>query len=332
MCEQQYFLEYVLGIKSPSNKKADKGTICHKVLEILAHIKLTSQNNQKIYNDDVIGDVDINNYNLDHITEQVYDYYTSRFKHHEWEIKDFKDCRLWVNKAITEHNGAFDPRDRIIVQPEQHFDIVIEKPWAKYKYETSDGILEGYLAIKGTIDLITQVDDSTYEIIDWKTGKRLDWATGQEKTFDKLQNDPQLRMYHYATSLLYPKIDHIMVSINFINDGGAFSICYDKSDLSETENMLRQKFEIIKKSKVPRLNKSWKCNKLCHFGKTTFENSHIPPITEYRENQICGINKPMTKCEQVKHDIELKGMNAVVDEYTVPGYTVGRYKAPGSAE
>jgi hypothetical protein len=40
----------------------------------------------------------------------------------------------------------------------------------------------------------------------------------------------------------------------------------------------------------------------------------------------------MTKCEQVKHDIELLGINNVVDTYMTPGYTVGKYKAPGSAE
>ena len=39
MCEQQYFLEYVLGYRGPSGQKADKGTIVHKVLEILAVIK-----------------------------------------------------------------------------------------------------------------------------------------------------------------------------------------------------------------------------------------------------------------------------------------------------
>ena len=32
----------------------------------------------------------------------------------------------------------------------------------------------GTLALKGTIDLITDVGDGVYEIIDWKTGRRLD--------------------------------------------------------------------------------------------------------------------------------------------------------------
>lgn len=333
MCEQQYFLEYVLGYRSPSNKKADKGTICHKVLEILAHIKLCNQNNETIYNDDLIGQIDINLYDLDKITRDVYSHYTSQFKHHEWTPTDLKDCLKWVNKAIVDHNGAFDPRTRTIVQPEQHFDIVIDKPWADYSYKTKDINLEGKLAIKGTIDLITKVNDSTLEVIDWKTGRRLDWATGQEKTLEKLYNDPQLKIYHYALSKLYPEYDHIIMSINFINDGGAFSMCFDKSDLNETENLIRKKFEQIKSCKKPRLSKSWKCTKLCYFGKNIFENHpSVLPILEYRDNQLCGKGNYMTMCEQIKHDIELKGMDSVVDEYTTPGYTIGAYKAPGSTE
>jgi hypothetical protein len=328
MCEQQYFFEYVLGYRGASNKKADKGTICHKVLEVLAFIKLTEQNNQSIYNDDILGDIDINSYKLNTIIEKVYKYYTSKFTHHVWTVRDYKDCHLWVNKALTEHNGNFDPRSRNILCPEQHFDIEIKKPWSYYEYQTKEGILKGHLAIKGTIDLITTVNDNTIEIVDWKTGKRLDWATGEEKTFKKLENDPQLRLYHYAASMLYPNIEHIIVTINFINYGGPFTMCYDRNDLPQTEDMIRKKFETIKLCKRPRLSKSWKCTKLCHFGKNYFPNALI----EYRDNELCAKGTPMTMCEQIKHDIDLKGMSSVVDSYTVEGYSVGKYKAPGSTE
>lgn len=332
MCEQQYFFEYVLGYRGPSNQKADKGTIVHKVLEILAVIKQSEQNNQQFCEDDILGKIDTKQYNIEAITKDIYDYYSSKFHHHKWSEKDLRDCKLWVEKAISYNNGMFDPRNRDILCPEQHFDIVIDKPWAQYKYNTSQGILEGTLAIKGTIDLITKVNDNTIEIVDWKTGRRLNWATGQEKTQEKLEDDPQLRIYHYAVQKLYPDIDHVMVTIFFINDGGAFSVHFDKRDLPKTESMLRDKFDIIKKTRKPRLNKTWMCNKLCHYGKTTFENSKVLPIIEYRDNQTCQKDTFMTKCEQVRHDIELKGIDAVVDEYTVPGYTVGKYKAPGSVE
>jgi len=325
MCEQQYFIEYNLGIRSPSNQKADKGTIVHKVMEILADISLATQKGNLHINDDICGEINVLDYDLNSIIDIVYEYYTSRFTHHNWKPLDLKHCRKWVEKAITVQNGNFDPRNQKIIQPEQRFDIEIKKPWAYYKYSED---MEGYLSIKGTIDLIAQPNENTIEIIDYKTGRRLDWATGEEKTFGKLQKDPQLRMYHYAASVLYPDIEHIIVSIYFINDGGIFSMCYHKEDLFETENMIRRKFETIKNCKKPRLNKSWKCTKLCHFGKNFFPE----PVIEYRDHQLCDKGTPMTMCEQIRHAIQVAGMDATVDKYTAPGYNVGKYKAPGSVE
>lgn len=332
MCEQQYFFEYVLGWRGKSGQKADKGTICHKVLEILAVIKKGLQDNLTVVNDDILGDISTSKYNLNTIIEQVYKYYTEANPHHKWSPKDYKDCHAWVYKAIEFNGGMFDPRNRNILCPEQHFDFEIQKPWAKYSYDTTDGKLEGNLALKGTIDLITLVGDNTIEVIDWKTGRRLDWATGEEKTQEKLENDPQLRIYHYAIKHLFPNIQHIIFSIYFINDGGPFSICFDDSDLSKTEDMIRRKFDVIKQVKRPKLNKSWMCNKLCHFGKTTFQDTNINPITEYRDNASCSKDSVMTKCEQLKHDTELYGIDTVVSLYKHPNHTFGKYKAPGSTE
>jgi ATP-dependent helicase/DNAse subunit B len=328
MCEQQYFFDYVLGYRSPSNKKADKGTIVHKVLEILAFVKFTQQKNETHFTDDILGEIDVNNYDLDDLCNRVYDYYTSNFKHHEWSEKDRRDCTNWTYKAINYGDGMFDPRNKNILYPEQQFDILIDKPWAEYDY----GDLKGKLAIKGTIDLITKANDDTLEIIDWKTGRRLNWATGEEKTQAKLEKDPQLMLYFYAAQKLYPEIKHCIVTIFFINDGGPFSMTFDSKDIYATERLLRKKFEDIKKCKKPKLSKSWKCTKLCHYGNNHFQEAHVTPTIEYRDNQICSKDTFMTMCEQVKHDIELKGMDAVVDEYTMPGYNVGYYKAPGSTE
>lgn len=330
MCEQQYFGEYVLGWRGLSGQKADKGTITHKVLEILAVIKKAQQDNLDTIEDDVVGTLSTSKYNLNEIIEKVYQHYTQQTPHHKWSPKDLKDCHAWVYKAIEFNNGMFDPRNRHILCPEQHFDFEITKPWAKYSYNIGDKTLSGNLAMKGTIDLITLVNDDTIEIVDWKTGRRLDWATGEEKTQEKLEKDPQLRIYHYAIKHLYPHIKHIMFSIYFINDGGPFTICFHDSDLSETENMLRAKFEAIKSTRKPRLNKSWMCSKLCHFGKTTFENTNIEPITEYRDGQVCSVGQTMTKCEQIKHDLDLYGIDTTMELYKHPNHTFGSYKAPGS--
>ena len=334
MCEQQYLFDYVLGYRSPSNKKADKGTIVHKVLEILAFVKFTIQKNEQTFEDDILGKINVYNYNLDDIIDRVYNFYTSHFTHHEWKDVDYRDCKKWSYKAIEYAGGMFDPRNRTILYPEQRFDITIEKPWAEYEYELPSGErLKGHLSIKGTIDLITKPSDNTLEIVDWKTGRRLDWATGQEKTQEKLETDPQLMIYYYAAQKLYPEIDHCIVTIYFINDGGPFSMTFDKSDLQKTEDLLREKFYKIKQCNKPRLSKTWKCRKLCHYGKNTFQgHDSILPILEYREGQVCNPGYNMTMCEQVAHEIQTKGLKNVVDEYTVPGYNVGHYQAPGSTE
>lgn len=338
MCEQQYFIEYVLGRRGSSNKKADKGTIVHKILEILALMKKAQQDGIDTITDDIVGTIDNIKDDLHcdkfilKMANTVYDYYSQQFSHHEWSETDRKDCIKWTSKTLQSYNRLFDPRERNIFRAEQHFDLVIDKEWAHYTYQTNTENLSGQLAIKGTIDLITQIDDNTLEVIDWKTGKRLDWATGEEKTQEKLQKDPQLRLYHYAIHRLFPEYKHIIMTINFINDGGPFSICFDNQENAiETEYFLKEKFQHIKKTQRPALKKTWKCSKLCHFGKNTFDKSidNIEPIIEYRENQQTHINNTMTQCEQIKHDIDINGLSYAIDKYQAPGYSVGKYKAPG---
>ena len=101
----------------------------------------------------------------------------------------------------------------------------------------------GQLAIKGTIDLVTQIDDGVIEVIDWKTGQRKNWATGEEKTYEKLLEDPQLLLYNYAISRLYPDYEQAIMSIFFIRDGGPFSMCFDKSDLKKRYNQIQTNFK-----------------------------------------------------------------------------------------
>ena len=210
---------------------------------------------KSIFEDDEIGEIETANYDpeyLDEIIDRVFDYYTSRIPHHKWLPSDRKHCRAWVWKIFNDDNGFFDPKNRVIVEAEPHFDFEIDESWAQYTHVLDDGtILEGNLALKGTIDLITDIGDNVYEVIDWKTGRRLDWATGQEKTMAKLQKDPQLRMYHLACKKMYPDIKTFLITIHFMNDGGPFTLHFQDSDIPETLEMIKAKFEVIKNTKIP---------------------------------------------------------------------------------
>mgnify|MGYP000097029185 FL=1 len=325
-CGLQYYLTYNLGYQSPSGKKAVQGTVVHKVLEVMAGLQLAKQNagtkRKLVVDDDMLGKVSINKSHLDsyeivnELLDQSFDAYTAQENHHEWYKKEREDCRKWTWAALQWNEGQFDPRNRNIVAPEPHFDIPIEEDWAKFKYTLPNGKeIEGQLAIKGTIDLVTQTDEDTIEVIDWKTGRRIDWATGEEKTYDKLLSDPQLLLYNYAISKLFPDYKQAIMTIFFIKDGGPFSMCFDASDKEKFLGMLKNRFQEIQKDVMPKpispTRSSFKCTKLCHFYKTNWP----------------GTNQNM--CMYIEDRLHEIGMAKTTEECTRAGHSINYYEAPG---
>ena len=324
-CQMSYFLTYNLGWQQTSGKKAQLGTIVHKVMECLAKCKKEIQDNPDInkleIKDDSVGKICFTKNSLytktfvDKLLKKSYEFYTSNCVH-SYSNSDVNFCKDLVKKAIEYNNGQFDPRNRKIVEAEPHFDILIEEDWAKYKYSLPNGkIIEGQLAIKGTIDLVTEVDDGIIEVVDWKTGRRLNWATGEEKTYEKLCEDPQLLLYNYAISKLFPTYEQAIMSIFFIKDGGPFSICFDSDDQTKFLSMLEKRFKQIKRNNFPQpISKdrsSFKCTKLCHFYKNNWE----------------GTNKTM--CNYVEDHITAFGYEDTVDKCKRDGFSINFYEAPG---
>tara|TARA_R110000824_G_scaffold177357_4_gene356700 strand:+ start:90 stop:1067 length:978 start_codon:yes stop_codon:yes gene_type:complete len=325
MCPHSYYLTYVLGHRSPSGQKAEQGTIVHKVMECLANAKQCHQNEEHSFNDDLFGEMEVDfdyiytDEYVKELIEKSYEHYSSESIHH-WTNKHHKECDKWSWDAIQYFDGAFDPRKRNIVSPECAFDFEIDEDWAKYDYILPSGKkLSGNLSMKGTIDLITEVRPNVYEVVDWKTGRRLDWATGQEKDYKKLTTDPQLRIYHYALSKIYPDAEQFLMTIFFIRDGGPFTLCFTKEDMEDTKKMIKKRFEEIKRVAIPRLKKTWKCTRICHFGKNAHESGEVDPNT----------GEPYTICEYVARTIKKRGMNTSLIEDISPGHHFDYYEAPG---
>ena len=278
-CQMQYFITYVLGHQSDSGKKAELGTIVHKVMEILSGLKKYKQDKPRAKYlkvvDDAVGTVRMIKDKLltDDFVESMIDLsfksYAKNSKH-KWRPADRKEMSTVTWLMLKHNNGQFDPRNRDVYETEPHFDIVIEEDWAKFEYETPEGdTVEGQLAIKGTIDLVTKVSDDTIEVIDWKTGRRLNWATGEEKDFASLMNDPQLLLYYYAISKLYPDFPNRIMSIFFCKDPDGkidpqpFSLPFDQQDESKFLEMLKRRFQQISRNMlVWHGNTVWYC---CRF-------------------------------------------------------------------
>jgi hypothetical protein len=308
MCQHKFMLEYILGQPSVSGKKAEKGNITHKTLEIITNIAKAKQDGKSKTIDPDYGPFLVSKYDPDQITRSVYKK-MSEESSHAYYASDLSDCLEWVDKALTYKDGLVNPFNLKIIEAEQYFDLEIKEEWAKYHYTLPDGeLLCGYLNIKGSIDLIYESDENTIEILDYKTGRMFNWATSQEKTEADLQKDPQLLMYFYAVKKLYPQYPFSIVNIYYINAGGVFSVCYDIQDMKRLENMLQNRFETIKNTKVTsriRSNKAnlWKCDKLCSFKKFK------------KDGKIIDL------CEETHRVLTNKG-----HEYLLENYNTGYHK------
>lgn len=330
-CQMQYFITYVLGYRSDSGRRAEQGTMVHKVMEVLAALKKYQQENPKArilkIVDDAIGEVKVGKKKLyedefiEEIAQRSYESY-KKDSPNTWQPRHFKEVMDGCWLFLHHNDGQFDPRERDIYFTEPHFDIPIEEDWAKFDYEINGERVEGRLAIKGTIDLVTLVNEDTIEVIDWKTGRRLNWATMEEKTYDKLWNDPQLLLYFYAMSKLYPQFPNRIMSIFFSKDKDGkydprpYSMPFSEEDEPRFLEMLKNQVEKIKRNINPQMldptHRNFKCKTLCHFCKNKFSSDD-------------GDNM----CKTVYNSLRKDGYDKTVAKYTRDGHNIGYYEAPG---
>tara|TARA_R110002020_G_scaffold205000_4_gene409417 strand:+ start:8 stop:1027 length:1020 start_codon:yes stop_codon:yes gene_type:complete len=300
-CEQKYFLQYNLSYKDKTNKKALMGTITHKVMQILGDKSLAIIKGEDKVVDDELGTFTLKQCDdLSYVNDLAFDYYANSFPEVVITDAEKRTCLRWAEKAVAYQDGMFDPRNQDVFATELFFDIEIQENWAKYNYRVGKENVKGNLAIKGTVDLIVKQGENYYEILDYKTGKRINWATGEEKTLEKLQKDTQLLLYYYALKNMYPEAE-FSVSIFYINAGGVFSMVFDEEDYKKAENILRQKFEKIKRSQNPKLlsneNSHWKCQKLCKFSQ---------PYKEGSKKSVC---------QHIRDEVRKDGILKVVEKY-----------------
>lgn len=287
LCEHKGFIEYNLGIKGPINKSAAVGNAVHKLMELLARQKLAQQNGEDSFGDDLLGKIGVSDCQPMHLLSQVLD------KETNMSDDDKKDCTKQVRTAITAHGGIYDPRNCNIVAAEHPFDYTINKPWAKYNFDSPKGKIEGQLMLRGTIDLVIKHDDETYELRDYKTGRVWDWANNKAKNEKSLYNDVQLNLYYYAACQVFPDIKNILFTIYFIKYNQPFLIVFDRSDLPRIENMLAARYKEIVNNIRPKLNISFRC-RFCPFSKMHYEESG-QTICEYFRDQVVeqGFQKTM---------------------------------------
>ena len=315
LCQHKAFLSYVLGFEEDTGKSAAMGSVFHKTLEHIAKAKKkyqeTGENGGWDIGDEYIGefipDNIFDNSIISPLTTLSFEYYKSITPKLKWSSSDLVTIIGWVRNSLNDNMGMHDPRNKYIIEPEKYFDIEIKEDWAKYDYQIGDKRITGNLALKGTIDLVSKIDEDHYEILDYKSGKyRTDFATGEEKDYKKLQSDPQLLMYYYACRHIFPDIKYFDFTIYFVNAGGPFTLCYDDSSFAEAEELIKNRFlemkanqnpELLSPTRVMREKKDYRCYNCCSFQKYKWKDSGL------------------SICKYFQSEIKDKGLDAVTAEH-----------------
>jgi hypothetical protein len=142
MCHLDFYLQYNAGWRQPSNKKADRGNIIHKGLEILARKKLALQRGETTFREEeMFGGTNISvEVSPDQAINMAWESYTKDVcPQHGWTEADKKDIAHQVWRVLLFNDGMFSPLTRNIIAPEQFFDLTIDEPWADYDYTFDDG-------------------------------------------------------------------------------------------------------------------------------------------------------------------------------------------------
>lgn len=323
-CQNAYYIDYVLKWRTAVGKAADKGTIVHAVLEMLAKAKLQHQQGKDIcIEHESLGEPlcasDLWDFDIPALVYNTYDWYTTtKFSHQDWKNQDLVECQKWTGMVV---DGPYDPRNKNVWSTEQYFKIPLNKDWATYEHVNEDGSTERRpLSVTGIIDVVYYHDDiNCLESNDYKTGRqRKCFITGKEKDYDALMKDPQLRIYHWAMKKLYPEREHFLISIYYMRvDESPITLTFSDKDYEETEDMIYARFKDIIDTQIPVLNKSWRCKRFCPFGKQSFsEEEHgIKPMIEYRVGQLNKPGEKMCMCSQVNLKVHKIGIDKVTEEY-----------------
>lgn len=296
------FLEYTVGHRGESNHSALIGSTVHGVMELLALAKFADQKRERVFVHDSFGKFEtqyvMNAIEMNNLLDYSYNYYNKESPNIFTE-ESYEECLKLVNQALKHCNGAYDPRTYDMYAAELPFEMELQDDWASYSYETPEGVINGKLRLKGTIDVTYKEDDNLLHCLDYKTSKACnDWATGKTKVADRvpkdkekqtsLYNDQQMMLYYYVLANTFPDKDIIM-TLYFIRINKAFTLVFDrKTDLPRIHAWLKERFEYIREVEKPTwidgTPEGWKC-RFCPLSKNKQPGTRLS-ICRFFQNQF----------------------------------------------
>lgn len=105
--------------------------------------------------------------------------------------------------------------------------------------------------VQGFIDLVTEIDDETLEVRDYKTGNFT-------KKTDEAWKDLQMRIYSLIIKKMYPKYKYVLMTLDYLKKT-PITVCFSAEDDEKTLQFLGRAYKEIVNAENPERKKSFKC-------------------------------------------------------------------------
>ena len=212
-CPQKYKFQEIDRIRVPKSKEAVFGTLVHSTLKFL-HAK-----------EPVIPSL-----------EETLAYYAERWPEAGTVVwadeREEAAYRADGERMIREYYARAFPRSARVVDVETPFEVPIN--------DAASG--ETHL-LKGKIDRIDRHEDGSFEIIDYKTGRRMPAQSS-------VDDDLQLSLYQLGLAERWPNLEipRVKLTLHFLRHGLAVSTSRTEAKIQETKAEVVRLISEIKKS------------------------------------------------------------------------------------
>lgn len=208
-CPQKYKFQEIDHIRVPKSKEAVFGTVVHDSLKFM------------FQKDPLFPTLD-----------EVIDYFRNKWP--EGAFNSSAESSIFFDEGVKMIKNFYkknSPWNFSIVDLESHFEVPIE---------ADNGAVH---ILAGKIDRIDKLNDGEYEIIDYKTGKRM-------PSQDSLNSDLQLSLYSLGLQKRWPhlKPNNIKLSLYFLKHGEKLSTVSNEETTGKAKShVLKTIFDIEEK-------------------------------------------------------------------------------------
>ena len=213
-CPQKYKFQEIDKIKTPKSKEAVFGTVIHEALKFF-------HNKEPRFP----------------TKEALLEFYSQNWPSKE-KINWLDDSEERMFKAegakiLSDYYDKLDKSKFSVVDLESSFNILIQDDQETH-------------ILRGKIDRIDKLKDGVFEIVDYKTDRRL-------PSQESVDNNIQLSIYHLALSSHWPNLnpEEVKLSLYFLKHGEKLTTKRTSAQLEETKNEILKIISEIKKSDFP---------------------------------------------------------------------------------